>query len=477
MPSRRSRTTITKRFNYDERVEAEEKRKSSNKKRGRAAQQPGRQKQKALKNNMTGEAMSAPAPAPAPAIDDISMAPNDSSQELKNMHPEQECSISAQHENSKMDDIPSPTVEFTITPPKTGRQKQKTRMNMTREAISAPASATAIDDTSTAPNDSSQELKNLHLEQECSTSAHHEDSKMDDIPSPAAEVTITPPKTGRQKQKPRMNMTREAMPAPASATAIDDTSTAPNDSSQELKNMHPEQECSISAQHENSKMDDIPSPTVEFTIISPKKHQRSSGPIKKRKHEDSRDNEPWTSATPRGFEVELTKIQEEELSSGRAAYFSDMYKSSDDSDSSDDEAEMRRTEKRFTRKKPRRSRQTVNGGGPRRSSVATRVSASSGDYSSADECSIPTLQTDADRSGRTVQSSKKSDSATEMKSDSATESKWSTVALTSGAMDSLMQALQYDVGKTVCSFESNGGNNLHLLVNASSVLTGEGCDC
>jgi hypothetical protein len=42
-------------------------------------------KQKASKN-VTCEAMS----APVPAIDDISMAPNDSSQELKNLHLEQE---------------------------------------------------------------------------------------------------------------------------------------------------------------------------------------------------------------------------------------------------------------------------------------------------------------------------------------------------------------------------------------------------
>jgi hypothetical protein len=56
--------------------------------------------------------------APAPAIDDISMALNHSSQELKNLHLEQESSISAQHKNSKMDDILSPTVEVTITHPK-----------------------------------------------------------------------------------------------------------------------------------------------------------------------------------------------------------------------------------------------------------------------------------------------------------------------------------------------------------------------
>jgi hypothetical protein len=143
------------------------------------------------------------------------------------------------------------------------------------------------------------------------------------------------------------------------------------------------------------------------------------------------------------------------------------YKSCDDSDSSDDEAEMRRTEKQLTRKKPRRSRRTANGGGPR-SSVVTRVSACSGDYSSEDEYSIPILQTDADRSGRRVQSSKKSDSAT--------ETKWS-VAFAGSAMDSLKQALQDDIGKTVCSFESKVENNLHLVVNASSVPTSEGCDC
>jgi hypothetical protein len=226
-------------------------------------------------------------------------------------------------------------------------------------------------------------------------------------------------------------------------------------------------------------MDDIPSPTVEVTITRPKKHQRSSRPIKKRKCEDStKDDEPSMSAPPtRGFEVELMKIEEEEKwSSGRAAYFSDMYKSCcNDFDSSDDEAEMRRTAKRLTRKKPRPSRQRASGGGPR-SSVVTRVSASSRDYSSEDEYSIPALQTDANHIGRTVQSSKKSVSATEMKSDSVTERKRS-VALSSGAVDSLMQALQADIGKNVCSFEGKGGNNLHQRANASSVQTSEGCDC
>jgi hypothetical protein len=254
---------------------------------------------------------------------------------------------------------------------------------------------------------------------------------------------------GCQRQKARKKVVREAMTAPASS-AVDDISMAPNDSSQELKkNLHLEQECSISAQDENAKIDDIPSPPVEVTITRPKKHQRSSGPKKKSKREDSRDDGPSMSAPPRGFEVELTKIQEkEELSSGRASYFSDMYKSSDDFDSSDDEAEMRRTAKRLAQKIPKHSRQTANGGGPR-SSVVARVSASSGDYSNDDEYSIPTLQVDADCSGRTVQSSKKSDSATEMKSDPVAETKWSSVAFTSGAMDSLMQALQDDIGKIV----------------------------
>jgi hypothetical protein len=144
-----------------------------------------------------------------------------------------------------------------------------------------------------------------------------------------------------------------------------------------------------------------------------------------------------------------------------------MYHSCDAFDSSDDEAEIRRTAKRLPRKKQRRSRQTANGGGLR-SSVVTRVSASSGDYSSEDEYSTSTLQADADRSGRTVQSSKKSDSASETKC---------SVALTRGAMDSLMQALQDDIGKNVCSFESRGENNLHQLKNASSTPTSEVCDC
>jgi hypothetical protein len=268
---------------------------------------------------------------------------------------------------------------------------------------------------------------------------------------------------GRQKQKARKNVTREAMSAPA--PAIDDIDKTPNDSSQELKNLHLEQECVISAQHENSKMDDIPSSTVEITTTRPKKHQRSYGPIKKRKREESGDDELSMSAPPSGFEVEITKIKEgEELSSGRAAYFSDMYKSCDDADSSDDEAEMRRTAKRLTRKKPKRSRQTVNGGGP----AGSRVSASSGHYRIEDEDSIPTLQTDADRSARTVQLSKKRDSASGTKN---------SVPFTTSAMNSLKQALHDDIGKTVRSFESKGGNNLHLVANASSVLTSEACDC
>jgi hypothetical protein len=61
-----------------------------------------------------------------------------------------------------------------------------------------------------------------------------------------------------------------------------------------------------------------------------------------------------------------------------------------------------------------------------------------------------------------------------MKSDSVAETKWS-VALTSGAMDSLVQALQDANRKTVCSFESKGRGNLHQLANASSVPTSEGC--
>jgi hypothetical protein len=89
---------------------------------------------------------------------------------------------------------------------------------------------------------------------------------------------------------------------------------------------------------------------------------------------DSRDDEPSRSAPPRGFEVDLTKIQEEEeLSSGRATYFSDMHKRCDESDSSDDEAGMRWIAKRMTRKIPRRSHQTENGGVPC-SSVVARVS-------------------------------------------------------------------------------------------------------
>jgi hypothetical protein len=72
-------------------------------------------------------------------------------------------------------------------------------------------------------------------------------------------------------------------------------------------------------------MDDIPSPTVEITITHPKKHKQSSGPIKKSKHEHSRDNELSMSAPPRGFKVKLMRIQEEELSSGRAAYFSVLF--------------------------------------------------------------------------------------------------------------------------------------------------------
>jgi hypothetical protein len=263
---------------------------------------------------------------------------------------------------------------------------------------------------------------------------------------------------GHQKRKASKKVAGEAMSAPRPAS--DDIDNPPNDSSQELKkNLHLEQECSISAQHENSKMDDIPSPTMEVTIIRPKKHQRSSGPKKKKKREDFRDDEPSMSAPPRGFEVDLTKIQEEELSSGRASYLSDMHKSSNESDSSDDEADMRRIAKRMTRKIPRRSHQTENGGGPR-SSVVARVSASSGDDSSEDEYSIPALQADADLGGSTVQSSKHSDSDTETKS-------WS-VALTSGAMDFLMQALQDDIGKIVCSFESKGESNLHQLANAST---------
>jgi hypothetical protein len=156
------------------------------------------------------------------------------------------------------------------------------------------------------------------------------------------------------------------------------------------------------------------------------------------------------------------------------------YSSEDGWNSSDDEADMRRTEKRLTRKKPRRSRQTANGGGLR-SSVVTRLSASCGEYSSEDEYSedeysIPTLQTDADRSGRKVRSSKKSDSAAETKRDSAAETDWS-VAFSRSAMESLKQALHDDIGKTVCSFESKVENNLHPVVNAPSVPTSEGCDC
>jgi hypothetical protein len=45
------------------------------------------------------------------------------------------------------------------------------------------------------------------------------------------------------------------------------------------------------------------------------------------------------------LKVKLMMIQEEELSSERAAYFSAIYKSSDDSDCSNDEAEIRQTEK------------------------------------------------------------------------------------------------------------------------------------
>jgi hypothetical protein len=56
-----------------------------------------------------------------------------------------------------------------------------------------------------------------------------------------------------------------------------------------------------------------------------------------------------------------------------------------------------------------------------------------------------------------------------MKSGSVAETKWS-VVLTSGAMDSLIQALQDVIGKTVCSFESKQGeNNLRQeLANASA---------
>jgi hypothetical protein len=132
----------------------------------------------------------------------------------------------------------------------------------------------------------------------------------------------------------------------APVPAIDDISMAPNNSSQELKNLHLEQECSISAQHKNSKMDGIPSPTAEVTITRPKKHKQSSGPIKKSKHEHSQDDGLSVSGPPRGFKVKLMMIQEEELSSGRAAHFSAIYKSSDDSNCSSNEAEqMRRTEK------------------------------------------------------------------------------------------------------------------------------------
>jgi hypothetical protein len=47
--------------------------------------------------------------------------------------------------------------------------------------------------------------------------------------------------------------------------------------------------------------------------------------------------------------------------------------------------------------------QMASGGGPN-SSIVTRVSASSGDYSSKDEYFIPTLQADdGHHSGRTVQ--------------------------------------------------------------------------
>jgi hypothetical protein len=54
-----------------------------------------------------------------------------------------------------------------------------------------------------------------------------------------------------------------------------------------------------------------------------------------------------------------------------------------------------------------------------------------------------------------------------MKSESVAETKWS-VALTSGAMDSLIQALQDGIGKIVCSLESKGENNLRQLANAST---------
>ncbi len=55
-----------------------------------------------------------------------------------------------------------------------------------------------------------------------------------------------------------------------------------------------------------------------------------------------------------------------------------------------------------------------------------------------------------------------------MKSNSAALTKWSSVTLTSGVMESLMQALQDDIGSIVCSFESKGENN--LLVPRESQL-------
>jgi hypothetical protein len=162
-----------------------------------------------------------------------------------------------------------------------GQQKQKAPKNVTREEMSAPVEA--------------DEKK------------RKSSSKKREKAQPG------------QKQKARTDVTREAMSAPASA--MDDIDKTPSDSFRELKKLHREQECYISVQHENSKMDDIPSPTVEVTITIPKKHKRPSRPIKKRKREDCRDDEPSMSAPPRGLEVELMKIQEEELSSGRAAYF------------------------------------------------------------------------------------------------------------------------------------------------------------
>jgi hypothetical protein len=290
MPSRRSRKTITKRFNYDERVEAEENSKLFSKQRGSA--QPGRQKQKARKN-LIREAMT----VPASAIDDASMASNDSSQELKNLHLDQECSISAQHENLTMDAIASPTVEATITPPKK-HQRSSGQKLVWVTAGKMEHQAWLLEEIG--------EARTVLVRWE-STGTEEQVPVFSvrlNMPSPRSRKPITKrfnyderveaeemrklfskkrgrAQPGRQKEKARKNVTREAMTAPASA--IDDTSMALNDSSQELKNLHLEQECSISAQHKNSKMDDIPSPTVEVRITRSKNHQQSSGPIKKRK--------------------------------------------------------------------------------------------------------------------------------------------------------------------------------------------------